>query len=65
MDGYLLAIDLVQENTPVQLLDDAGVLPDDFAHVRYHGRCLVDICRLQTCARVETMTLSTASHFRP
>ena len=36
IDGNLLARDLVQKDTPVQLLYDAWILPDDLAHVCHH-----------------------------
>lgn len=36
VDGHLVACDLVQKHTSVQLLDDARILPYDFAHVGHH-----------------------------
>lgn len=39
VDGDLIPRDLVQEHTPVQLLDDAGVLTYDLAHVSNNCSC--------------------------
>lgn len=57
----LLARELVNEHTPVQLLDDPGILPNDLPHVCHNSSSLSYVIHPQTCMSLTLKSLSLSS----
>jgi len=45
----LLACELVNKDTPMKLLNDTGILPDNLPHVCYNSCCFTDVIHSQAC----------------